>query len=505
MVDLLVRVDSTTAAPADPARTPGPAASAARPVGPGSAPATPAEPAEPDSEAGSEHDAEHGSEHDPEPGSEWPGTAQRPVGPGFEWPRSARRVQAAFRGHPYRQDVVLALGVFLLTLLPTQAGLGSELLHASPLLVVTSVVESAAIIWRRPLPVVMYSVVVAACTVEWAAALSSSSDVSWMICLYTVARYRSMTTLRVALGAIVPSLVVLVWRMAPVQGPILVSLFFLATGIIASAALGLMARERQAQLAALAERADHAEQHREQRARLAVLAERARFSRETHDIVGHSLAVIIGLSDGGARQVEAHPWRGRQVFELIAETSRQSLADLRQTLGALREHQVDEGGTGVGVLGGVGADAFAPQPGVADISDLLERTRSAGPQVSCRAAGNTAALPRGLQSAIYRIVQESLTNSLKHAGPDTTVEVVIEADARSLRMSVTDTGPAGAAGPAGPAGARRSLPAPHDSRGQGLAGVRERAALAGGRAEAGPNDVGGWTVAARFPLAPQEV
>ncbi|MEY9856318.1 signal transduction histidine kinase [Catenulispora sp. GAS73] len=478
MVDLLVREDSATAAPAGPALTPGSAESAVRPVTPGLTAAAPG--------------------FEDAPGFEEPGTTPRPVGPGFEWPRSARRVQAAFRGHPYRQDVVLALGVFLLTLLPTQAGQGSELLHASPLLVVTSVVESAAIIWRRPAPVVMYSVVVAACTVEWAAALSSSSDISWMICLYTVARYRSMTTLRVALSAIVPSLVVLVWRMAPVQGPILVSLFFLATGIIASAALGLMARERQAQLAALAERAHHAEQHREQQARLAVLAERARFSRETHDIVGHSLAVIIGLSDGGARQVEAHPWRGRQVFELIAETSRQSLADLRQTLGALREQQGDEGGSGAGVLGGVDAEAFAPQPGVADISDLLERTRSAGPEVSCRASGDTAALPRGLQSAIYRIVQESLTNSLKHAGPDTTVEVVIEADARSLRMSVADTGPARTAGAAG---ARRSVPAPHGSRGQGLAGVRERAALAGGRAEAGPNDAGGWTVTARFPLA----
>jgi signal transduction histidine kinase len=449
MVDLLVREDSTTAAPADPAVTPGIAESAAR-----------------------------------------------PVTPGFEWPATARRLLSAFRGHPYRQDVALALTVLLLDLLPSQAGQPSELLHAAPLLLVTSLVQSAAVIWRRPLPILMYGVVLGSCTVEWAAALSSSSDISVMICLYTVARYRSLAALRVALCAIVPPLVVLMVRMAPVQGPTVVSLFFLGAAVAASAACGLNGRERQAQLAALAERANHAEQQREQRARLAVLAERARFSRETHDIVGHSLAVIIGLSDGGARQVEAHPWRGRQVFELIAETSRQSLADLRQTLGALREHQLDEGGGGVGVLGGIGAEAFAPQPGVADISDLLERTRSAGPEVSCRASGDTGALPRGLQSAIYRIVQESLTNSLKHAGPDTTVRVVIEADAGSLLMSVADTGPAGV---------RRSLPAPHDSRGQGLAGVRERAALAGGRAEAGPNDAGGWTVAARFPLVAQEV
>ncbi|WP_194923777.1 sensor histidine kinase [Catenulispora pinisilvae] len=472
MVDLLVRSgardDSAAAVPAGPVPAPG-----GDPRG-AADPAGPADPANP-----------------PVP--------VRPVSPGFEWPRAARGVQAAFRGHSYRQDVVLALTVFLLTLLPSQAGQGSELLHASALLVVTSVLSSAAVIWRRAAPVTMYTLVLAACTAEWAGAQSSATDISWMICLYTVARYRSMRTLRFALGAIVPALAVLFYRMPPVQGPILVSLFFLGTGIAASAALGLMARERQAQLAALAERAHHAEQEREQRARLAVLAERARFSRETHDIVGHSLAVIIGLADGGARQVEAHPWRGRQVFELIAETSRQSLSDLRHTLGALREHGPGRDGDGIGGfggLGGIGAEAFSPQPGMADISDLLDRTRSAGPRVSCRTSGETAALPRGLQSAVYRIVQESLTNCLKHAGPDTNVRVVIEADARTLKLSIADTGPAGV---------RRGLSAPpdsRDSRGQGLAGVRERAALAGGKAEAGPNEAGGWTVAARFPLLP---
>jgi signal transduction histidine kinase len=419
--------------------------------------------------------------------------ARDDTAPGFEWPRTAWRLRAAFSGHPYRQDVTLALSVLLLTLLPSQPGRPSELLHATPLLLTTSVVMSAALIWRRPAPTTVYAVVLATCTTEWAAALSSSSDVSLMIALYSIARYRSLLTLRIAVGAIVPPLFVLLFRMAPVQGPVAISLFVLGTAVAASAALGLVARERQAQLAALAERAMHAEQQREQRARLAVLAERARFSRETHDIVGHSLAVIIGLADGGARQVEARPDRGRQVLELIAETSRQSLADLRQTLGALREHGADEGGELENRSEGelpIGAEALAPQPGVADIRDLLERTRSAGPRVTCRTTGDTAELPRGLQSAIFRIVQESLTNCLKHAGPDTSVEVEIEAGAQSLRMSVADTGPVSTGPRLGP------------SQGQGLAGVRERATLAGGRAEAGPNSTGGWTVTARFPLTP---
>jgi signal transduction histidine kinase len=296
----------------------------------------------------------------------------------------------------------------------------------------------------------------------------------------------------------VPSLFILAFRVKgqnEVQdlGTELLTVFFLATAVAASVALGLVARERHAQLAALAERAAHAEFEREQRARMAVLAERARFSREMHDIVGHSLAVITGLADGGMRQVESAPERGRQAFELIGETSRQALADLRRTLGALRERpseQVDEEADAV---------ALAPQPGLADLPELLQRTRSAGPRVSYHADGDPAGLellPRSLQLAIYRIVQESLTNSLKHAGPDTNVRVAIEAVQDSLRVSVSDTG----------SGSRRAYPAAAaaGAAGQGLTGVRERAALAGGKVEAGPNQAGGWSVTARFPLNPPE-
>ena len=189
MVDLLVREDSTTAAPFDPAVTPGIAGSSATP------------------------------------------DRARPVTPGFEWPRTARRLQSAFRGHPYRQDVALALTVFLLTLRPPQAGKPPELRRAGALLVTTSVIQSATLIWRLRLPLPTYFVALAACTVEWAASLSSSSDVSLMICLYTIARYRSLMTLRVALCAIVPPLIVMVCQMPPAQGPTLLSLFFLGTAV----------------------------------------------------------------------------------------------------------------------------------------------------------------------------------------------------------------------------------------------------------------------------------
>lgn len=407
----------------------------------------------------------------------------RPGGPGYEWPRPLRHLRTVFRGHTYRQDVLLGLGVLLLGLSP-RSGTRLDLSYLTPLFVVSSAVQAVALMWRRKAPFTVYWVVLASCTVEWALGESSSSNLSLMICVYTVTRYRSARALRVAVAAAAPSLLVFVFRVAQVQHQILAGLLFLACAVAASVALGMVATERHAQLEALAERAAHAEVEREQRARMAVLAERARFSREMHDIVGHSLAVITGLADGGVRQVEANPERGRQVFGLIGDTSRQALSDLRRTLGALRERPLEDD------VAGVGAENLAPQPGVADIEELLERTRSAGPNVSYRISGEPAQLPRSLQLAIYRIVQESLTNSLKHAGPDTRVRVAVETAGDSLLVSVDDTG----------SRAPDAAPAPAGSPGQGLAGVRERAALAGGRAEAGPNSRGGWTVTARFPL-----
>ena len=425
----------------------------------------------------------------PEPGPEQSARpTSRPTGLGYEWPSTIRRLYAAFRGHPYRQDTLLCLIVLLLCLVPQQST-KMDLLTGPPLLVISTLVQALALVWRRTWPFAMYCLVLLSCTVQWALAESSSSNISLMICIYTVTRYGSARQLRVAMGAGGPALVLFVFRLGEIQHQVLESLLILASGVAASIALGLVATERQAQLVALAERASHAEFEREQRARIAVLAERARFSREMHDIVGHSLAVIIGLSDGGVRQVEANPVRGKQVFELIGETSRHALADLRRTLGALRERPLDEG------VEGIGNETLMPQPGVAEVSGLLERTRSAGPQVSYRAGGgDPAALPRSLQLAVYRILQEALTNSLKHAGPDTSVQVAIEFGEESLRVSVADTG----------SETQRSAPVGSGFPGQGLTGVRERAALAGGRAEAGPNDAGGWTVTARFPLNPPE-
>jgi signal transduction histidine kinase len=426
----------------------------------------------------------------PEPAPVHPAThpaTARPDGPGSEWPSPLRQVQAAFRGHPYRQDGLLTFGLLLLSV-TAQVSQPPATWSVTPLLVISTLVQCLSLIWRLRAPFPVYCVVLVSCTVQWSMGQGSASNVALMSCLYTLARYWSLNDLPWAVGAAVPSMFLLSFRVKQQDqvrdlGTEVVSLFFLATAVAASIALGLVARERQAQLKALADRAAHAEFEREQRARIAVLAERARFSREMHDIVGHTLAVITGLADGGVRQVEAKPERGRQALELIGDTSRHALADLRRTLGALSERPLYDGAE---VLG---AGTLTPQPGVADIAELLERTRSAGPRVSYHASGLLDGLPPSLQLAIFRIVQESLTNSLKHAGPDTNVQVVFEVGEESLRLSVSDTG-----------SEHRGAPPSWGLFGQGLTGVRERAALAGGSAAAGPNKAGGWTVTAELPL-----
>jgi signal transduction histidine kinase len=260
------------------------------------------------------------------------------------------------------------------------------------------------------------------------------------------------------------------FRVAPLKLQPLTSLFLLLSAATAAAALGLVLRVRQSQLSALADRA-------RQNTELATLAERARISREMHDIVGHNLAVIVGLADGGASLAATDPARSAEALRIIAGTGRQALSELRRTLGALREQPEGEA-------------ELNPQPGIADLPVLLERIRAAGPRISYRTAGELDALAPGVQLAVYRIVQEALTNSLKHAGSRTAVRVAVRATEQQVEVSVQDDGRAD--------GAAIASTAATGGPGHGLVGIRERAALAGGVAEAGPS-ADGWLVRAVLP------
>ncbi|MEY9962716.1 signal transduction histidine kinase [Streptacidiphilus sp. MAP12-16] len=403
--------------------------------------------------------------------------------------RAGRRLRQVDQHRPWLLDAALVLVVFLVTGLPDllHDGPRQESLRNAGLPVASMLALQAALVlpllWRRRAPFTVFAVIAAVFLLQWSVNVWLRTDVALFLALYTLARHGSLRLLPWACGITVGALVLVAVRVSTLVD-VAAALFFLCNAAIAAVALGLGLRTGQAYLAALRDRAARLEVERDQRAELAAAAERTRVAREMHDIIGHNLSVIIGLADGGAYAADLAPERSKEALQLIAGTGRQALGELRRMLGVLRER------TPTGEPG----PQLSPQPGIADLDALCERVRSAGPQVVYRTVGNVEALDRGVQLTVYRIVQESLTNTLKHAGTDTRAQLTLAAVGQEVRIRVEDTGPpAGAPSPAGPAG-----------EGHGLAGMRERAALYGGTVAAGPRPGGGWTVEALLDLTPQD-
>jgi signal transduction histidine kinase len=207
----------------------------------------------------------------------------------------------------------------------------------------------------------------------------------------------------------------------------------------------------------------------------AVAEEQARVGRELHDVIAHTLSVIVIQAGAAADVFDARPQAARQALGSIGAAGRQALAELRRVLAAVRPQPGQE-------------EDWAPPPGLSGLGELLDRVRAAGLAVTARIDGAPAGLPAGLDLAAYRIVQEALTNTLKHARADN-AEVHLRYGPAGLVLEVTDDGRAAAsAGRPGPA------------RGRGLIGIRERAALHGGTCEAGPRPGGGFAVRVSLPL-----
>ncbi|WP_406060460.1 histidine kinase [Streptomyces sp. NBC_01077] len=242
------------------------------------------------------------------------------------------------------------------------------------------------------------------------------------------------------------------------------------------ALLGIAVRSRKDHTAALVDRARRLEIERDQEVRLAAAAERTRIAREMHDIIGHNLSVITGLADGGRYAAAKHPERATQALDAIGTTSREALAELRRLLGVLRDDEQEA--------------ARAPQPTLADLDTLITGVRKAGLPVrlDLRDAPTAQPLTPGAQLTVYRTVQEALTNTLKHAGEGATATVLLTYTPQEVRAEITNTG----------------APAPASPPGQGLTGMRERAALYDGTLESGPLPTGGWHVSLRLPRLPRK-
>ncbi|GAA3397195.1 sensor histidine kinase [Cryptosporangium minutisporangium] len=238
--------------------------------------------------------------------------------------------------------------------------------------------------------------------------------------------------------------------------------------VLAGWALGSLRRVREERVAALTERARLLEVERDQKALLAVSAERTRIAREMHDVVAHSLAVVISQADGG--RYAGSPDAAQAALATIGETGRRAMGETRRLLGLLRD----------------GPDPLSPQPGLFDVPALVDQARAGGLDVALRLDPPPTAVSTGLGLVVYRIVQESLTNVIKHAGPAARASVEVCWNGSELHLRIADDG----RGPVGATG----------TSGHGVVGMRERAATYGGTVRTGPRPGGGHEVYACIPV-----
>jgi signal transduction histidine kinase len=352
--------------------------------------------------------------------------------------------------------------------------------HLIGFAVALGLLSAIPVAWRRRYPIWVLWLVQAATALhllinhDW----PQSGGLAIALALYgvTVTRDRDPSR-RIALTvAALNAALICVTGFADGLGSIVAGLFTCALLVGGSWVLGDNVRTRRAYLNSLIERAHRLEQEREQEAARAVYDERARIARELHDAVAHHVSAIAVTAGAAEEVAESDPARAREALRAIQSTSRDALAEMRAL---------------VGVLTPGGEAEYAPQPGLGDVDRLVAQTCTAGLPVTLRVEGTPRRLPEAVDLSAYRIVQEALTNTLKHSG-GASAEVVVRYAEGTLELEVTDDGP-GEGGPQQPA------EAPHVGR--GLIGMRERVALFHGELVAGPGPRGGFRVHARLPLA----
>jgi signal transduction histidine kinase len=295
-----------------------------------------------------------------------------------------------------------------------------------------------------------------------------------LVAVYSVAAYgRRWVALA---GLAVAELGLVAVQLTP--GRIGVDTLVVNMGVVAAAwLLGHFAHNYRAYAARLEERTTELERAREELARRAVVEERLRLARELHDVVAHAMSVIAVQSGVGAHVADTNHQEAAKALTAIEATSRAALTELRRLLGVLRQEDQPKGD-------------LAPVPGLADLEGLLAEVAKAGLAVRLQVEGRPAHLPAGVDLSAYRIVQEALTNVVKHAGP-AHAQVVVGYREQDVRVEVTDDG----------RGAVTSVSDGRAGTGHGLIGMRERVAAFGGDLEVGPRPGGGFRVAARLPFA----
>lgn len=329
---------------------------------------------------------------------------------------------------------------------------------------------------RRRAPVLTFTVVCLLLLAQaWAFDTPRYGDVALLFALHAVAAYGPMWAVWASLGTGILGAAVAGVRWASSVGDAgeIIGYFVpLSALVVAAWMLGYLARTRRAYVAGLEDRAEQLERDAAQQAQIATAAERARIAREMHDVVAHSLSVMVVQADGALYAAEKRPEVAIETLRTISETGRASLTEMRKLLGLLRDND--------------GQQPLSPMPSAADIHDLVGQLRASGLTIELNVLGVLERLDPATGLTTYRIVQEALTNTLKHAGPDVTASVDLRVTTDSVRIQVDDDGRGGTAA--------------DDGQGHGILGIRERIAVHNGVVDAGPRPGGGFRVKAVLPV-----
>jgi signal transduction histidine kinase len=386
-----------------------------------------------------------------------------------------------------RLDAALALVLAAITLVPLWAVPASAGGRDPDLLAnVLALAMTLPMAFRRRWPVAVLAIVLLATLLAALTGPSSGIGIAVLIAVYSVGahadRRQSLAALTMTMIAVSVAVIVVLASTDPSLPPAIYPVGLVVVWLIVGAIwlLGDLVQSRGDAVAELQKRNAELEAERVENARLAVADERARIARELHDAVAHSLSVMV-VQAGAARRAletgepgsEATDERARGALAAIERTGRDTLAEMRRVVGALRP---------------TGDEPYEPQPSLTELDRLLTTVREAGLPVELVVEGEARAVPRSVDLSAYRVVQESLTNTLKHAHA-ASARVRLHYGSDALDVEVTDDGRGAAA---------RLLEAPH--RGYGLAGMRERVAMVGGEIVAQPGPRGGFVVRARLPL-----
>ncbi|MGA9875264.1 MAG: histidine kinase [Solirubrobacteraceae bacterium] len=389
------------------------------------------------------------------------------------WLTRLQRLGRWSTDHQFASDLAVALCI---------AGLSIVVLARQHRLDTTSLIFCGALcaplLLRRRSPRLCFAAIALVAFAQWLLAVPQLADAAVLVALYWVALEADMAEVVLAAAIVEAGAIMAAVRWSPsTPVKIWVGLSGLA---VAAGVLGVTIRQRRALLTSLHERAARLEFERDQEGRLGAAAERARIAREMHDIVAHNLSVIIALADGATYAMSSSPERALQATQRVSATGRQALEEMRRLLGVLRDESSDH--------------PFEPQPSLDRLDELLAQVHAAGIPVTMELNGDPHELPDGVQLTVFRVAQEALTNTLKHAERPTRAHLALSCQPGAVELEVTDTG-------SYDTNVLPAWPLATASGGRGLHGMRERAAAYGGKLDAGPCAQGGWRV--HLSLAPE--